>query len=347
MLDIHHYEAKLKKAYELLEKSALSSENKSKILSFIQLASANGLSKPRIIKYLCYLRLWALKFAKDFVKVTKEDIEQALASLNQQSYSPWTIQAYKVILKKFFKWLYNCQGNKYPELVEWISIAIPRNQLPRRTPHEFPTADDVALLVQNAKNTRDKAFIACIGESGCRISEIGNLAYRHVSFDEDGAVLYVHGKTGFRPVRIVYASFYLHQWMEQHPDKNPDSPLWIKRKGKQLSHQRLYEILKQTARKSGLNKKVNPHNFRHGRGTFLAHFLNGYQLCNYMGWTPGSKMASVYIHMSGKDTDSAILQLHGLKSKENLQENNLRAQRCECGLLVPINEKCSCAAKRI
>lgn len=344
MLDIHQYEVRLRRAYEVLEESSVSAENKRKIRDFAHFALAKGLSKPRIIKYLCYLRLLAGWLNKDFTQATKEDTERIVAHINQQSYSPWTVQAYKVILKRFYQWLYDFHNNKYPELVDWICTGIPRNQLPRRTPHEFPTADDVALLVKNATSDRDKAFIACIGESGCRIGEIGNLAYRHVSFDDDGAVLYVHGKTGFRPVRLVYAAYYLRQWLASHPLKgNPDSPLWVNRMRKQLSHQRLYELLKSTARKAGLSKKANPHNFRHGRGTFLAHFLNGYQLCNYMGWVPGSKMASVYIHMSGKDTDAAILQLHGLKSKTNLQENNLRAQRCEkCGQLVPINEKCNC-----
>jgi len=346
MLDIHKYDVKLRNANRLLEESKVSLENKSRIQAFVRFLTANNISKPRIIKYLCYLRFLAVWFGKEFMQVTRDDVERVITHVSQQSYSPWTAQAYKVILKRFFQWLYNCSGTKYPEIVEWISTGIPRNQLPRRTPHEFPTPDDVALLVKTAKIMRDKALVSSLGESGCRIGEIGNLAIRHAHFDEDGAVLYVQGKTGFRPIRIVYASYYLKKWLEAHPLKdNPDAPLWINTKGNtknQLSHQRLYEILFKTAKKAGLAKKVNPHNFRHGRGTFLAHFLTSYQLCNYMGWTPGSKMPSVYVHMSGQDTDAAILQLHGIKSKTNLQENQLRAHKCTCGKIIPITEKCDC-----
>lgn len=346
MIDIHHYEKKLKRSFEQLENSAVSGENKTKINNFVRFMMNKGVSKPRLIKYLCYLRIIALELAKDFLSVTKEDIERVVSDITQKSYSPWTIQAYKVIIKRFFQWLYNYQNNKYPEIVDWITTGFPKNQLPRRTPHEFPTPDDIVTMIEKADKTRDKALIASVGESGCRIGEIGNLSIRHVSFDDDGAVFYVNGKTGFRPVRIVYASYYLKKWLKEHPDKeNPDAPLWVTINGeekKHISHQRLYEILKNAAKKAYLTKKVNPHNFRHGRGTFLAHFLNGYQLCNYMGWVPGSKMASVYIHMSGKDTDGAILQLHGLQSKNNLLENKLRVQRCMCGELVPITENCQC-----
>lgn len=346
MLDIHNYDHKLRKAYALLAQSNLSEENKKDIRNFCHYALAQNMSKPRIIKYLCCLRMLATLFDKDFSAVTKKDVERVVAHINLQPYSPWTIQAYQVILKRFFQWKHGYKGKKYPACVEWISTGIPHSKRPRRTPHEFPTADDVALLVVSATSARDKAFIACLGESGCRVGEIGNLQISHLQLDEDGALLYVQGKTGFRPVRVVYARYYLQKWLAIHPLKEQsDAPLWVNLKGKkkqQLSHQSLYELLKKTATKASVTKKVNPHSFRHGRGTFLSHFLTGYQLCHYMGWVPGSNMPSVYIHMSGQDVDAQILNLHGLQNTKDLKKNNLRVEKCGCGSLVPVLETCRC-----
>jgi len=350
MLDIHKYDRKLERSFILLEESNICESNKKHIQSFARFSLANGISKPRVIKYLCYLKQLSELLGKDFEIVERQDIEKILEQLSCKQYSPWTVQSYKVIIKLFFKWLYG-NTKEYPEIVSWINISISKNKSPRRMPNEFPTADDIVTLVTTAKSIRDKAFIACLGESGCRIGEIGNLAIRHVSFDKNGALLNVQGKTGFRPVRVVYSTYYLKKWFQEHPLKDkPDSPVWINTKGKlkkQISHQRLYELLQKTAKKSGLTKKVNPHSFRHGRGTFLSHFLTGYQLCNYMGWVPESKMPSVYIHMTAKDTNDMILQLNNIKTTNNIKENNMQVQRCKCEELVPITEICDCNTEEL
>jgi ribosomal protein L40E len=34
----------------------------------------------------------------------------------------------------------------------------------------------------------------------------------------------------------------------------------------------------------------------------------------------GSKMAQVYVHLSGRDLDNALLELHGLKAQEKKEE---------------------------
>jgi len=48
----------------------------------------------------------------------------------------------------------------------------------------------------------------------------------------------------------------------------------------------------------------------------------------YFGWTQSSDMASVYVHLSGRDVDSAILQLHGLKNGQEKKEDSFRAKDC-------------------
>ena len=50
----------------------------------------------------------------------------------------------------------------------------------------------------------------------------------------------------------------------------------------------------------------------------------------YFGWVQGSDMASVYVHLSGRDVDDALLRLNGMKAdekKESLIKTNL-CPRC-------------------
>ena len=79
-----------------------------------------------------------------------------------------------------------------------------------------------------------------------------------------------------------------------------------------------------------LNKPVNPHHFRHSRATELAKKITEAQLCNYMGWIVGSREAATYVHLSGRDTDKAILKLHGLAEEETEKETftPIKCPRC-------------------
>jgi hypothetical protein len=52
----------------------------------------------------------------------------------------------------------------------------------------------------------------------------------------------------------------------------------------------------------------------------------------YLGWVQGSKMPSIYVHLSGRDVDAALLKLQGEKIEEakertKLVKKKLRAMR--------------------
>ncbi|MDI6799059.1 MAG: tyrosine-type recombinase/integrase, partial [Candidatus Aenigmarchaeota archaeon] len=109
---------------------------------------------------------------------------------------------------------------------------------------------------------------------------------------------------------------HLSNWLEHHPLKdNPDAPLWVsvgtRNSHKQLLYYGLYQRLRRIAKRAGIKKKVNPHAFRHARATFLANHLTEAQMKEYFGWVQNSKMASIYVHLCGRDTDEAILKMYG------------------------------------
>src|SRR3989338_7334881 len=94
MLDIHRYDKRIKNAHRLLEGSTVSTANKQKIQEFCRFCLANGISKPRIIKYLCYLRILADLLGKHFQNANQEDIERVISHITQQSYSPYTAKKF-------------------------------------------------------------------------------------------------------------------------------------------------------------------------------------------------------------------------------------------------------------
>ena len=77
--------------------------------------------------------------------------------------------------------------------------------------------------------------------------------------------------------------------------------------------------MRKIAKRTGIEKNVNPHNFRHSRATDLANWMTEAQMDKFFGWILGRKMASVYIHLSGRDIDKVVLRIYG-KIKENAHE---------------------------
>ena len=100
--------------------------------------------------------------------------------------------------------------------------------------------------------------------------------------------------------------------------------------GDQGEYRYFNKLIKKAAERVDIDKPVNPHHFRHSRATELAKKLTEANLCPYMGWEIGSREAATYVHLSGRDTDRAILAMHGLAEPETEKESftPIRCPRC-------------------
>jgi len=86
------------------------------------------------------------------------------------------------------------------------------------------------------------------------------------------------------------------------------------------------------AEKAGVKKKINPHAFRHARATHLASKLTEAQMKELFGWVQSSDMASIYVHLSGRDVDNALLRLHGLAKNRDDKDGVMNLKICpRCG----------------
>ncbi|MDI6640470.1 MAG: site-specific integrase, partial [Methanocellales archaeon] len=196
------------------------------------------------------------------------------------------------------------------------------------------TPNDVKAIVDVADNLRDRALIMCLYESACRAEEILGLRNRNVQFDKYGAVIVVKGKTGMRRIRLIDSVPDLTAWMNMHPQKKPDSPLFInlgkKGYGDPLGYDGLNRLVKKLAKRAGIDKRVHPHLFRHSRITEWAKddFTES-DMKVMAGWTGSSQMPAIYVHLSGADVDKKVLARHGLiEEKEKIEERPLTPKKC-------------------
>lgn len=250
---------------------------------------------------------------KPFEEAGKEDIFNLVQKIEQSHYSDWTKHDYKAMLRIFYKWLR--RTDEFPEEVKWIRPGRRRKNI---LPEELITEEEVKRLVESASHPRDKALVLVLYESGCRPGEILTLRIKNVQFDEYGAVLIANGKTGHRRVRVIASAPALATWLDSHPYRNNvDAPLWVsigtRNNGSILKYGAAKSILKELAEKAGLRKRIYLYLFRHSRATKLANSLTEAQLKQHFGWTQDSRMASTYVHLSGRDVDSALLELNGIR----------------------------------
>ncbi len=321
------YKINVQARIDTLSDSGLSKENRELIKNFVHSCYIEGLSDHRILKYIATLKSIALLMNKDFEKATKRDIEYLLILISKKTQSEASRHDYKITLKKFYKWL--SKGDE-SELTKWFTTNIKNKD--KKLPEDMLTEEEIIKMINATPNTRDKAMIGLLWDIGARIGEVGTLKIKHIKFDEYGAVIIVNGKTGPRRVRAVWSVSYLMNWLEEHPEKeNLEAPLWFnlsrRKKGLEgLRYEAIRMQLQRAAEAAGIKKRVHIHLFRHSRATYMANHLTEAQMNMHFGWVQGSNMPSIYVHLSGRDVDQAILRANGIEIKED--ENKPKINVC-------------------
>jgi len=341
--DIYSAEHKLNLAIKRIEKKNITEENKKLILKFKEECFALGLSVKRVLFYMNYLPNIAEWLGKDFTRITKDDLKKIISEIERRDYSEWTKQDYRVVIKRFFKWF---KGNDefYPPEVAWIKTTAKETRT--CMPEDLLTPEDVKNIVEHAYESRDKAFIMLLYESGARIGELLNMRIKDVEFNSVGARISLFGKTGDRRILVLNSVPYLSNWINNHPYKeNRESFLWVslgcRNFGKPVKYSTIKSLLKRLAKKAGIKKRVNPHHWRHSRASALASKLTESVMCKYFGWKLGSDQPATYVHLSGRDLDKEILRVNGkieLVSEEDV--NVLEPKECSrCGFKNAVDVK--------
>ena len=318
-IQVYPYDRILNRAINHVKSATdISESDKADILKLVEHLRIKDVGKLRAAKYIYHLTVLARNAGKPLRHLRKEDVERLVGWVNTSSYAEETKHGYKVALKKFYQWLEGCneEEHEYPEKVRWIKTTMKRRRL---LPEALLTTEELKMLIEATENPRDRALILSHYESGCRIGETLSLKILNVKFDQHGAVLIVDGKTGPRRVRVIAAASALASWLNIHPLRNDlNAPLWVGvgtvGRYEPLNYDGVRALLKRLAKRAGLNKRIYTHLLRHTRATELANILTEAQMKELLGWVQNSDMPSVYVHLSGRDVDAALLRAHGIAS---------------------------------
>ena len=322
-MGIYAIERNLNSEYKRLGK--VPQEEREKIIEFVNEIKITGITQHRELFYLVRLRVIYNHLKNKFLKPDKKDIIDMVLELKEK-YTDKTMGDYENVMKRFYRWLYG-------SLPDFINIKF-NHKASHDKKVDLITRADMEEMIGACNNTRDKALISLLYDSGCRIGEILTLRMSDIIFDEYGVILHVHGKTGNRSVRIVGDSIsYLKDYLKSKDDKDLYLFTGLHRHNlhEQMKYSDARKLLVNLKARTGIEKRIYPHLFRHTRASLLASKVPESPLENQMGWVHGSKMTSVYVHLSMRDQDNAILKAYGIDVKENneIEEKPKKCPRCD------------------
>lgn len=310
--------------------------NEKLIEEFCNNALAKNISKNRVRKYRTTLRTLNRHLKRDFRECTKKDLVNYFAKLENDEFKPVnhnsaksdvyaenTKRDFKIISRLFFAWL---KPDK-KELWGWI----PTTQKDRRLirTEDVLTEEEIYKMVDVAQHTRDRALISCLFESACRISELSNLKVGDIVFDEFGYHFICNGKTGevYKRIANRTAVDLMKKWIEQHPFKaNTDfkeQPLWTTLSRShigvhQIDNNSIRKMLKEIGKLANINKKLNPHWFRHSKITDMRVYkkIPDAVVEKIVGWKEGTNMFEVYSHTKSEDIDKTLQKIYGVDEEK-------------------------------
>ncbi len=136
------------------------------IEDFLSDLIAEGISIYRVYTYSCWLKKIINRIDKKITEWDRRDIKAILNHytllVNSGKLSDNSLEEVKKTLKKFFKRL----GKE--ELVNWFSL---KNISSKVTPQDLITEEEFEAMLKACMNSRDRALISLLYESGAKIGE--------------------------------------------------------------------------------------------------------------------------------------------------------------------------------
>ena len=195
-------------------------------------------------------------------------------------------------------------------------------KLGRKLPDTLSTEDIDNLIrsidLSKPQGERNRTILELLYSCGLRVTELITLQISDLFFEEGFIRVIGKGdKQRFVPINYQtqkYINFYIND-IRCHitVQKGFEDTLFLNRRGKQLTRNMIFTIIKDLATKSGLQKKISPHTFRH---SFATHLLeNGADLraIQQMLGHESITTTEIYMHLDRSHLKNVMEQFHPRK----------------------------------
>ena len=130
-----------------------------------------------------------------------------------------------------------------------------------------------AVDTSTVKGRRDSAMLEVLYSCGLRVSELTSLRMQDLFFGEGYIRVIGKGdKQRIVPVSSTARDRIQRYLEERRSVRTGEEIVFLNNRGGQLTRVMVFTVLKQAARRAGIEKRISPHTFRH---SFATHLLEG------------------------------------------------------------------------
>ena len=268
-----------------------------------------GASKNTLSAYRSDLKIFSKWLNNNsLIDVDKKQIQDYFSYRKDSNISASTQSRMLTCIHSFYQYLSDKQNLKidpteqldYPRLEKKLPIFLNIQEVER------------LLEAPNSKSLfgqRDRAMLELLYSCGLRVSELINLSYHNINLKDE--FIRIHGKGNkerLLPMGEIAIDYLTRYELNSRPAllKNGQSDSYfLSNRGKAMSRQNFFYIIKDYASKAGIDKPLSPHSLRHAFATHLVQ--------------KGADLRSVQLMLGHSDISSTQLYTH-------IQNAQLKAQ---------------------
>jgi integrase/recombinase XerD len=276
-----------------------------------------GLAENSIFAYqndVAKLHDFSVSIDKNAEQISYNDLKLFIAALYDLGLSARTQARIISGIKQFYGYLL---------LENYITVdpseLLDQPKIGRKLP-EVLTIEEIdrlidALDMSKNESHRNKAIIETLYSCGLRVSELVNLRFSDLFFEE--GFIRVIGKGNKERLVPVSASvekeisiYNDHIRRHQNIKKGDENVVFLNRRGGKLTRVMIFTIIKDLAERISLQKTISPHTFRH---SFATHLLEGganLRAIQEMLGHESITTTEIYTHLDQRYLKEAILSFH-------------------------------------
>lgn len=319
-----------------LTRKDVSQKNKDDLLKFLNSREISKASEFMLCDHLTRL----FQECDDIVGCMQDrDKVNAIFTRLRKSVGSCHLETIKSKGKTFVRWFNDGDTPK-----GWRDIkSSSKKQKRDLNPNDMLTWEDAKKMIDETNSIQLKAIIMTQLDGGFRPSEIIDLKYGDISKEGKYIIAHVNGKTGKRDVFLWRSVPFIQRWIDNHPMKQKDSPMWVienptnrvnKKGSLKYDYYALAKRIRFLANKCNIGKPVDFYNFRHSSAVLkkLENIPIDVAAAN-MGHSI-KHFTETYGRLSIKDISNRFDKAYGMAQEEDNSKDN----PIECRICKTIND---------